>query len=95
MTIRETKESKKYDVLEVSEIENIPGFLDMDIDEFSHVEMNGSEFYLYLQKDYPAWESYENYTDEEKETVKKEAFKLYGYTEDDLFLVFFRNDDWR
>lgn len=88
MTIREIKESGKYEDLETSEIENITGYLDMDIDSFSYVEMNGCQFYLYLQKDYPAWKCYEDYSKDEKERVKQEAMELYGYTKDDLFLVF-------
>lgn len=90
MTIREAKENGMYADIEVSDIEDIDGFMDMNINDFPHAEMNGCEFYLYLQKDYPAWKAYEGYTEEEKNTVRKDALELYDYSEQDKFLVFFK-----
>lgn len=58
MTIREAKENGMYADIEVSDIEDIDGFMDMNINDFPHAEMNGCEFYLYLQKDYPAWKAF-------------------------------------
>lgn len=90
MTIKEVQESKKYADLETSDIESVPGYLEKDVNDFESAEMNGCEFYLYLQKDYPAWQEYEDYGEEAKEEIRKEALEMYGYTEEDVFLVFFR-----
>lgn len=51
------------------------------------IPMNGCEVYLYLQKDYPAWKYYESLPEEDRESIRKDALEMYGYTEEDKFII--------
>lgn len=63
--------------------------LEKDVAEYDIVIMNGCEFVLWLQKDGNAWACYEDEDEETKESIRKEAWDMYEYTEKDKFMVIF------
>lgn len=71
MTIKEAKENGMYADVDISDIENVNGVMDMSVDAFPSVEMNGCEFYLYIQKDPATWKNYEDYSEQQKESIRE------------------------
>ena len=61
-----------------------------DVEECEQVQLNGCEFYLWIEEPYvDAWQYYDDDDEETKESVRQKALEKYDYSENDTFMVLF------
>lgn len=78
-----------YDLLSRPSDDNINHAQVTLIDECDQLDMNGCQFYLWLNTEDPdAWKNYMDLEEDTKISIRNNAAKEYGYSESDRFVVF-------